>query len=546
MSRPGRSGREPTFQARATSARAEASATGRPPGSRFGSAPASMAPRSPARRGIQARRAPGGEPLAHQDDRALLPDGLDDLGVFHVQGVEDAALVARGGRDQRPLDLGQPEGDVGGQGVGLQPPLAHALAQTQEHQRRLVLRVEAGHQDRRRLLQGRVVHVHRGSGDTGGQEGGLLLGVLAGAGVHVVGVQGDAGELGVGVGVLVAEAAPHQHTDVAARGGQPLRGHADRLGPGGELQGPGVLVTDQRPGEPVGLRGVGERPAALVAVPLLVHLRVVAGEPAGDLAAAVVGALGAAARAVFTDARRGDQVEGARPEPVGGTGERADRADLDGVAGEVGVERLPLGDTDLLLSAALHQFDERVARDLRGEAGAAGALDAAFAVQQHLAGERDGLGEGALDVDEPALALSGGHGLVLEGALAALVADRAVQRVVDEQELHDPALGLLRHLGGQVGVDHHALHDGDRAGGLGLGHAAPVAHVGDLDQALTAGADRVEQRVVAEPGDLDTEQFGGADQQGALGHLDLEAVDGDGDQVLRRRGGGGPRRRCWR
>ncbi len=35
-------------------------------------------------------------------------------------------------------------------------------------------------------------------------------------------------------------------------------------------------------------------------------------------------------------------------------------------------------------------------------------------------------------------------------------------------------------------------------------------------QALPAGADRVEQRVIAEPGDLDAEQLGGPDHQRAL------------------------------
>ena len=35
--------------------------------------------------------------------------------------------------------------------------------------------------------------------------------------------------------------------------------------------------------------------------------------------------------------------------------------------------------------------------------------------------------------------------LVLQRALAALVAHRAVERVVDEQELEDAVLGLLRH-----------------------------------------------------------------------------------------------------
>jgi hypothetical protein len=41
----------------------------------------------------------------------------------------------------------------------------------------------------------------------------------------------------------------------------------------------------------------------------------------------------------------------------------------------------------------------------------------------------------------------------------------------------------------------------------------------DLDQALTAGADRLQQRVVAEPRDLDADLLGGADHQRALGTL---------------------------
>ena len=39
-----------------------------------------------------------------------------------------------------------------------------------------------------------------------------------------------------------------------------------------------------------------------------------------------------------------------------------------------------------------------------------------------------------------------GHRLVLQVALAALVADRAVERMVDEQELHHPFARLLHHL----------------------------------------------------------------------------------------------------
>ena len=173
-----------------------------------------------------------------------------------------------------------------------------------------------------------------------------------------------------------------------------------------------------------------------------------------------------------------------------------------------------------------------VAGDLVGEPGAAGALDAALAVQQHLARQRDRLGEGALRLDEPRLAPAVGHRLVLQRALAALVADRAVQRVVDEQQLHHAVLRLVGDRGGELGLDDHARHDRDGAGRLRLGHPAAVAGVRDLHQALAAGGHRVEQRVVAEPRDLDAQQLGGPDDQRALGHADLEAVDRDGDQVF--------------
>lgn len=48
------------------------------------------------------------------------------------------------------------------------------------------------------------------------------------------------------------------------------------------------------------------------------------------------------------------------------------------------------------------------------------------------------------------------------------------------------------------------------------------------------GADRVEERVVAEARDLDAQELGGADDEGALGHADLDAVDRERDEVLGR------------
>jgi hypothetical protein len=57
-----------------------------------------------------------------------------------------------------------------------------------------------------------------------------------------------------------------------------------------------------------------------------------------------------------------------------------------------------------------------------------------------------------------------------------------------------------------------SVHD---ACGLGIGRPLPAS--GILDQALTAGADRLEQRVVAEARDLDADQLGGPDHQRVLG-----------------------------
>src|SRR5690606_36798814 len=132
------------------------------------------------------------------------------------------------------------------------------------------------------------------------------------------------------------------------------------------------------------------------------------------------------------------------PEAVLRRGQRTDRTDLDGVAGEVRLERLARGRgrrgrlqvrglrrADLLLCAALQQVDERVTGDLLGEPGAALAQHAAFAVEQDLRGDPQRLGERALAVDEPGVGPAVCHRLVLQRALAALVADRAVQRVVD-------------------------------------------------------------------------------------------------------------------
>src|SRR4029077_2588440 len=114
---------------------------------------------------------------------------------------------------------------------------------------------------------------------------------------------------------------------------------------------------------------------------------------------------------------------------------------------------------------------------------------------------------------------------VLQWALAALVADGAVQRVVDQQELDDRALGLLDALGLRV-HDHPVL---DRRGAAGL----QLADALDLDQAHAARADRVAKLgLVAEHGDLDVAVLGGVDEHRVLRRLHVAAVDRQRDRPV--------------
>src|SRR6476659_4476611 len=117
----------------------------------------------------------------------------------------------------------------------------------------------------------------------------------------------------------------------------------------------------------------------------------------------------------------------------------------------------------------------------------------------------------------------------LERALPALVADRAVERMVDQQELDDRVLRLVDAIG--LGVDHHPVADRGGAGGLQLRHSL------DLDQAHAAGPDRLaELRLVTEDRDLDVALLGGVDQHRPLRRGDLAAVDDQGDGVADRPG----------
>src|SRR4051794_40324524 len=279
-------------------------------------------------------------------------------------------------------------------------------------------------------------------------------------------------------------------------------------------------VLQPRPGDPLRRVKHLEAVAAAVAEPAVVDLGVVAGQHPFHLLVADGEADVALARADRADRAGVLDVPGPGAEAVGVVGQRPDRADVGDVALERGDVGTVVEGADVGAVAALQQLQLGVFGDLLAEADAAVAEDAALAVDRDQRRELDRLLEVALFVNHPAFAGAPAVGDVLQRAFAALVADGAVERVVDEEELDHRALGVFDLLG--AGVDDHAVADRGRAGGLQF--RDPL----DLDQAHPAGADRVaEFRLVTEDRDLDVALAGGVVEHLSLAGGDLTTVDDD-------------------
>ena len=233
-------------------------------------------------------------------------------------------------------------------------------------------------------------------------------------------------------------------------------------------------------------------------------------------------------------------------EPEVGARERTDRADVDGVQRIVVLELLARVAGERAVAAAVDEPQDVVLGDLLAEANAARAQDAALIVKHDAGAEHGALRLYVLLLDVAGVAAAIAGGLLLELAFARLVADRAVERVVDQQELHHSLAALLDDRGGRADVetgrgvgrarDRGPRHPVDPLltgrgiddGGLGRRVHCGQAH---LDQAHAAVADDRELRMVAVVRHVDPDAAGGLDHVRALGHGDLLAVDGDGDQV---------------
>ena len=203
--------------------------------------------------------------------------------------------------------------------------------------------------------------------------------------------------------------------------------------------------------------------------------------------------------------------------------EGTDRAQVDDVGGELVPHAVLDVGRDLHVLAASDRAEFLQAGDFLAEAHAARALDAARHVRGHERADVLVLHH-ALALGVARHVAPEAHREVLQLALAALVADRAVERVVDQQELHRRLLGRdgLRRLR----EDLHAFGDGRRAGRQRLRRLL------DLDQAHAAVRRDRELVVVAEARHVRAMGVRGVDDHGALARLDRDAVDFDVDQLF--------------
>ena len=273
--------------------------------------------------------------------------------------------------------------------------------------------------------------------------------------IDVVGLEHLARELLQVEVLFVGGVVGTDHAEAAAGGlglGELLRHGLQGLRPGhffqlavdahqGRLQALGVIVE---------IEGV----ASLDAEELAVDAAAVAIVAADDLVVARAQRGLAAIAAVRADGADVGHFPGARLVAVGAAGERADRADIDAGAALVAFQVIADVGRDLADHAAIDDAERAHAQAFIADAHAAEAQDAARRIEVDHRGEllfrsmnfffRVAAFAGAVAEDH-----------VLQFALAALIADRAIERVIGEQELQRVLARLFDLLG--LGAHHHAF-----------------------------------------------------------------------------------------
>ena len=196
--------------------------------------------------------------------------------------------------------------------------------------------------------------------------------------------------------------------------------------------------------------------------------------------------------------------------------QRADRAQVDDITGQFRINRSIDEGENLRTLAAVHHAEFHDSGNFLAEPHAARAVNAA----RHVG--RDQRTEILVDDDSLLFLIARGTAAIadrqiLQLALAALIADRTIERMIDQQKLHHALLRLDRLLGTRL--DLHAVRHGRGAGRQWLGR---LFH---FDQAHAAVGRNRELLVVAEVRDIGTDLVGSVHHRAAFGHLNLFTVD---------------------
>ena len=220
---------------------------------------------------------------------------------------------------------------------------------------------------------------------------------------------------------------------------------------------------------------------------------------------------------VGADALAPRQLPSACAVAEGLAGQRADRANVDHVAGEFGIHRVAHEGLNFRVLATVGHAKLHGTANFLPKTHAAGALDAA-AHLLHRDERSDVLVEHhALFLVVARSGAAVAHGQILQLALPALIANRAIQWVIDEQELHHRLLRLQRLVG--LGAHDHALRDRRGAGWHGLGG---LLHIHQTHAAIGRDGQFL---VVAEVRNVGARLVGRMHDHAAFGHFDLLAVD---------------------
>ena len=259
-----------------------------------------------------------------------------------------------------------------------------------------------------------------------------------------------------------------------------------------------------------------ERVTALDAEEFAVDSGTVAIVAANDLVVANAQRGTASVRAVRADGADVIHFPGARPIAISSAGERADGANVDACAALVAFEMISEVRNDGRNDATIGNAEGVHSHPFIANSNATVAKDASRGVKIY---HRRPLFLVHVDFafDEAALARAVTERHVLQFALAALIAYRAIQRMIGQQEFQGSLTGILDEL--RFGVNHHALAHGKRAAHLKLGR---LLH---LHQAHAAGGLKRQAFVIAECRNFDTGLAGCFNQKRAFFNFDNFTVD---------------------